>query len=156
MADLKLNITVDNAHQGHLQSKIHIESASDFVVLSLTLSLLSDNDFAIINTEKNITRLDLLDNAIKSNIVCIERPQLLYNKRIVFCPMSTTSTYASVQILATAQITTDIVSTVYILLCTCASYPPDEVNSSSVKNNTGGFIAQNTSLTVMVPAQRIG
>ena len=58
MADLKLNITVDNAHQGHLQSKIHIESASDFVVLSLTLSLLSDNDFAIINTEKNITRLD--------------------------------------------------------------------------------------------------
>ena len=105
-------MTVDHLHEGPPQSEIHLASKLDFVIFTVTLSLLSKADLAVMITSKNITKFDFTDHSHQSNnTVCIERPPLLYNTMEFFCPTPTPSKSKILQILSSAQITTDTVST---------------------------------------------
>ena len=110
MEELKYNMTVDHMHKGLLQTEIRLESTVHFIVVSLALSLLSMTDLAVIRS-KNVTQLDFLDLSHHSDVLCIERPQLLNNTKNFFCPYSAPSKSTVLQILSSGQISTDIVST---------------------------------------------
>ena len=111
MEDLNYNMTFDLIREGRLLAEVHLESSLDFIVFSVTLSLLLNADLAVLNTQ--ISEIDEFNHSRQTGVFCVEIPQILQNTKKFFCPKSPQSKSAVLQILGSAQTTADIVSILF-------------------------------------------
>ena len=111
MENLNYNMTFDLIREGRLLAEVHLESSLDFIVFSVTLSLLLKADLAVLNTQ--ISEIDEFNHSRQTAVFCVEIPQLLQNTKKFFYPKSPQSKTAVLQILGSAQTTADIVSILF-------------------------------------------